>query len=54
MSKYVPDHHLQGERARLALMSRLLGIGPGARTLEVRPGGRAIAFTAVHGRAPEG
>jgi hypothetical protein len=24
MSKYVLDHHLEGERARLALMSRLL------------------------------
>jgi SAM-dependent methyltransferase len=69
MSKYVLDHHLGGERARLALMSRLLdpmhrrhaealGIGPGARTLEVGcgngsisawlaervgPGGRAVA-----------
>jgi len=69
MSKYVLDHHLEGERARLSLMSRLLdpmhrrhvealGIGPGARTLEVGcgngsisawlaaqvgPGGRAVA-----------
>jgi SAM-dependent methyltransferase len=69
VSKYVLDHHLEGERARLALMSRLLdpmhrrhvealGVGPGARTLEVGcgngsvsawlaervgPGGRAVA-----------
>ena len=46
MGDYVLDHHLHGEGARLALMSRLLdpmhrryiealGIGPGARTLEV-------------------
>ncbi len=69
MSEYVLDHHQEGERRRLALMSRLLdpmhrrhierlGIGPGARTLEVgcgngsisgwlagrvAPGGRAVA-----------
>ena len=69
MSEYVLDHHYEGERARLALMSRLLdpmhrrhierlGVGPGARTLEVgsgngsmsgwlagrvAPGGRAVA-----------
>ena len=69
MSEYVLDHHHEGERARLALMSRLLdpmhrrylerlGVGPGARTLEVgcgngsmsawlagrvAPGGRAVA-----------
>ena len=69
MSDYVLDHALQGEGARLALMSRLLdpmhrrhieslGVGPGARTLEVgcgngsvsawlaalvAPGGRAVA-----------
>ena len=67
--EYVLDHHHEGERQRLALMSRLLdpmhrrhieqlGIGPGARTLEVGcgngslsawlagqvvPGGRAVA-----------
>ena len=46
MSEYVLDHHQEGERERLALMSRLLdpmhrrhierlGVGPGARTLEV-------------------
>lgn len=69
MPEYVLDHHQSGERQRLALMSRLLdpmhrrhierlGIGPGARTLEVGcgngsmsawlarrtvPGGRAVA-----------
>jgi SAM-dependent methyltransferase len=69
MPEYVLDHHLEGERARLALMSRLLdpmhrreidalGVGPGARALEVGcgngsisawlaervgPGGRAVA-----------
>jgi hypothetical protein len=46
MSEYVLDHHQEGERERLALMSQLLdpmhrrhierlGVGPGARTLEV-------------------
>jgi SAM-dependent methyltransferase len=70
VSEYVLDHRLEGEAARLALMSRLLdpmhrrhisslGIGPGARTLEVgcgngsisawlaeqvAPGGQAVAF----------
>ena len=69
MSEYVLGHHQEGERERLDLMSRLLdpmhrrhieqlGIGPGARTLEVgcgngsisawlaervTPGGRAVA-----------
>ena len=69
VSEYVLNHHQQGERQRLALMSRLLdpmhrrcidrlGIGPGARTLEVgcgngsmsawlaglvAPGGHAVA-----------
>ena len=69
VSEYVLDHHQRGERQRLALMSRLLdpmhrrciewlGIGPGARTLEVGcgngsmsawlagrvvPGGQAVA-----------
>lgn len=69
MPEYVLDHHHEGERERLALMSRLLdpmhrghierlGVGPGARTLEVgcgngslsawlagrvAPGGRAVA-----------
>ena len=46
MPEYVLDHHDEGERERIALMSELLdpvhprhverlGIGPGARTLEV-------------------
>jgi SAM-dependent methyltransferase len=54
MSQYVLDHHNQGERERLALMSRLLdpmhrrhidavGIGPGARTLEVGCGNGSIS-----------
>ena len=69
MPEYVLGHHQEGERERLDLMSRLLdpmhrryieqlGIGPGARTLEVGcgngsisawlakrvvPGGRAVA-----------
>jgi SAM-dependent methyltransferase len=69
MPEYVLDHHHEGERERLGLMSSLLdpmhrryierlGIGPGARTLEVgcgngsmsawlagrtAPGGRALA-----------
>jgi SAM-dependent methyltransferase len=69
VSEYVLDHHQKGERQRLALMSRLLdpmhrrhierlGVGPGARALEVgcgngsmsawlagrvAPGGRAVA-----------
>jgi SAM-dependent methyltransferase len=69
VQRYILDHHHEGERQRLALMSRLLdpmhrrhierlGIGPGARTLEVgcgngsmsawlagriTPGGRAVA-----------
>ena len=54
MGGYVLDHHLEGERARLALMSRLLdpmhrrhiealGIGPGARALEVGCGNGSIS-----------
>ena len=69
MPEYILDHHKEGERQRLALMSSLLdpmhrrhierlGLGPGARTLEVgcgnasmsawiagriAPGGRAVA-----------
>jgi hypothetical protein len=51
---YVLDHHREGERERLALMSRLLdplhrrqieelGIGPGARTLEVGAGNGSVS-----------
>jgi SAM-dependent methyltransferase len=54
MAEYVLDHRLQGERARLALMSRLLdpmhrrhlealGVGPGARALEVGCGNGSIS-----------
>jgi len=52
--EYVLDHHQEGERERLALMSRLLdplhrrriaglGIGSGARTLEVRCGNGSMS-----------
>ncbi|MEP6649747.1 MAG: methyltransferase domain-containing protein [Lapillicoccus sp.] len=54
MPGYVLDHHLDGEGGRLALMSRLLdpmhrryieslGIGPGARTLEVGFGNGSVS-----------
>ena len=54
MGKYVLDHHLEGEAARLALMSRLLdpmhrrhleslGIGEGTRALEVGCGNGSIS-----------
>jgi SAM-dependent methyltransferase len=54
MGEYVLDHQLEGERSRLALMSRLLdpmhrrhieslGVGPGARTLEVGCGNGSIS-----------
>jgi SAM-dependent methyltransferase len=52
--EYVLDHHQQGERQRLALMSQLLdpmhrrwierlGIGPGARTLEAGCGNGSMS-----------
>src|SRR4051794_25666436 len=54
MSDYVLDHHREGERRRLELMSQLLdpmhrryieqlGIGSGARTLEVGCGNGTIS-----------
>jgi hypothetical protein len=46
MSKYVLGHHLEGEGTRLDLMSELLD--PMHRRWT-----QTIAFTAVHGRAPD-
>ena len=65
MAEYVLDHHLQGERARLALMSRLLdpmhrrhieslGVGPGARALEVGCGNGSVAAWLAERVAPSG
>jgi SAM-dependent methyltransferase len=53
-AEYVLDHHQQGERSRLALMSSLLdplhrrclddlGVGPGMRTLEVGAGNGSVS-----------
>jgi SAM-dependent methyltransferase len=61
----VLDHHLSGERARLALMSRLLdpmhrrhlerlGVGPGARTLEVGCGNGSVSAWLATRVAPGG
>jgi precorrin-6B methylase 2 len=65
MPEYVLDHHLEGERQRLALMSRLLdpmhrrhlerlGIGPGARALEVGCGNGSISGWLAKRVAPDG
>jgi SAM-dependent methyltransferase len=63
MSDYVLDHHREGEQARLALMSRLLdpmhrryiealGVGPGARTLEVGCGNGSMSAWLAERIAP--
>ena len=63
--EYVLDHSRPGERERLALMSRLLdpmhrrhieelGVGPGARTLEVGCGNGSISAWLAERVAPGG
>ncbi len=65
MAEYVLDHHLEGERSRLALMSRLLdpmhrrnieslGVGEGARTLEVGCGNGSISAWLAERVGPSG
>jgi 2-polyprenyl-3-methyl-5-hydroxy-6-metoxy-1,4-benzoquinol methylase len=65
MAEYVLDHHLEGEGARLALMSRLLdpmhrrhiellGVGPGARSLEVGCGNGSISAWLAERVSPSG
>jgi SAM-dependent methyltransferase len=65
MADYVLDHHLEGERARLALMSRLLdpmhrrhleaaGVGPGMQAVEVGSGNGTIAAWLAERVAPGG
>jgi SAM-dependent methyltransferase len=65
MGEYVLGHQLEGERARLALMSDLLdpmhrrhiealGIGPGARTLEVGVGNGSVSAWLAERVAPTG
>ncbi len=65
MSEYVLDHHQEGERQRLALMSRLLdpmhrrhlerlGAGPGALTLEVGCGNGSMSAWLAGQVAPGG
>ena len=65
MREYVLDHHLEGEGSRLALMSRLLdpmhrryieslGVGPGARALEVGCGNGSISAWLAERVAPGG
>jgi ubiquinone/menaquinone biosynthesis C-methylase UbiE len=65
MAEYVLDHHLEGERSRLALMSRLLdpmhrrhieslAVGPGARALEVGCGNGSISAWLAERVGPRG
>ncbi len=65
VSEYVLDHHQEGERQRLALMSRLLdpmhrrhieqlGVKPGARTLEVGCGNGSMSAWLATRIAPGG
>jgi SAM-dependent methyltransferase len=65
MPEYVLGHELEGERARLALMSRLLdpmhrrhiealGVGPGADTLEVGCGNGSVSAWLAERVAPGG
>jgi SAM-dependent methyltransferase len=65
MPDYVLDHHGVGERARLALMSRLLdpmhrryiegvGIGPGTQALEVGCGNGSMSAWLGERTAPDG
>jgi SAM-dependent methyltransferase len=65
VSDYVLDHHQEGERQRLALMSRLLdpchrrhldllGVAPGARTLEVGCGNGSVSAWLATRIAPDG
>ncbi|MFL5333853.1 MAG: class I SAM-dependent methyltransferase [Geminicoccaceae bacterium] len=65
MAEYVLDHHLEGERARLALMSRLLdpmhrrhldelGVRPGMRALEVGCGNGSISLWLTQRVGPAG
>jgi SAM-dependent methyltransferase len=65
MTGYVLDHHLSGERARLALMSRLLdpmhrrhleglGIRPGMRAVEVGAGNGTVSAWLAERVGPAG
>ena len=65
MAEYVLDHHLEGERQRLALMSELLdpmhrrcleqlGAGPGTRALEAGCGNASVAAWLAGLAAPRG